>query len=96
MPALEQSTRIIRERNLSENYRKLKLKLPTLQIQKFSGDPKQYYAFRDAFGLVANEINDLTYVDKFTYLRSYLTGVALRLQARIALTIRNYRVTLEL
>ena len=38
-------------------------------MEKFSGDPKQYHAFRDAFDLIANEINDLTDVEKFTYLR---------------------------
>ena len=32
----------------------------------------------------------------FTYLRSYLTGYALRLQAGLALTSGNYRVALEL
>ena len=39
-------------------------------MEKFSGDPKQYHAFGDVFDLIANEINDLTDVEKFTYLRS--------------------------
>ena len=90
MPALEQPIPIIRERD------KVRVKLPKLQIEKFSGDPKQYRAFRDAFDLVANENNDLTDVEKFTYLRSYLTGDALRLQAGLALTSSNFRVALEL
>ena len=38
----------------------------------------------------------MTDVEKFTYLRSYLTGDALRLQAGLALTSSNYRVALEL
>ena len=75
---------------------KIRIKLPKLQKEKFSGDPKQYRAFRDAFDLVANENNDLTDVEKFTYLRSYLTGDALRLQAGLALTSSNHRVALEL
>ena len=54
---------MIRERD------KVRVKLPKLQIGKFSGDPKQYRAFRDAFDLVANESNDLTNVEKFTYLK---------------------------
>ena len=61
-------------------------------MEKFSGDPKQYHAFRDAFDLIANEINDLTDVEKFTYLRSYLTGDALRLQAGLELKGSNYRI----
>ena len=90
MPALEQPIPIIRERD------KVRVKLPKLQIEKFSGDPKQYCAFRDVFDLVTNENNDLTDVEKFTYLRSYLTGDALRLQVGLALIISNYRVALEL
>ena len=60
------------------------------------GDTKQYRAFRDAFDIVANENNDSTDVKKFTYLRSYLTGDALRLLARLALTSCCIRVALEL
>ena len=67
-----------------------------MQIENLSGDPKQYRAFIDAFDLVANENNDVTDVEKFAYLRSYLTGDALRLQAVLSLTSGNYRVALEL
>ena len=87
---LEQPIPIIRERD------KVRVKLPKFQIEKFSGDPKQYRAFKDAFYLVANENNDWTDVQKFTYIRSYLTGDALRLQAGLALTSSNYRVALKL
>ena len=90
MSAVEQPIPVIGERD------KIRIKLLKLQKEKFSGDPKQYRAFRDAFDLVANENNDLTDVEKFTYLRSYLTGDALRLQAGLALTSSNYRVALEL
>ena len=90
MLALEQPIPIIRERD------KVRVKLPKLQIEKFSGDPKQYRAFRDSFDLAANENNDLTDVAKFTHLRSYLTGDVLRLQTGLALTSGNYRVALEL
>ena len=48
------------------------------------------------FDLVANENNDLTDAEKFTYLRSYITGDALRLQAGFALTSSNYMAALEL
>ena len=80
MPTLEQSIPIIRERD------KVRVKLPKLQIEKFSGDPKQYCTFRVSFDLVATENNDLTDIEKFTYLRSYLTGDALGLQAGLGLT----------
>ena len=38
----------------------------------------------------------MTDVEKFTYLRSYLTGDALRVQPGLVLTSSNYRVALEL
>ena len=90
MPALKQPILIIRERD------KVRVKLLKLQIEKFSGHPKQYRAFRDAFDLVVNENNDVTDVWIFTYLRSYLAGGALRSQVGLALTSSNYRVALEL
>ena len=96
MTALKQSIPITREREKVGVILVILVKLPKLQIGKFSGDPKQYRAFRDAFDLVANRNNDLTDVEKFTYLRSYLTGDALRLQVGLALIISNYRVALEL
>ena len=96
MTALKQSIPITREREKVGVILVILVKIPKLQIVKFSGDPKQYRAFRDAFDLVANRNNDLTDVEKFTYLRSYLTGDALRLQVGLALTISNYRVALEL
>ena len=89
-PALELSIPIIRERD------KARVKLAKLQIEKFSGDPKQYFAFIDVFNVVTNENNDFTDVEAFTYLRSYFTGDALRLQAGLALTTGNYRVAVEL
>ena len=90
MPALKQPILIIRERD------KVRVKLLKLQIEKFSGHPKQYRAFRDAFDLVVNENNDVTDVWIFTYLRSYLAGGALRSQVGLALTSSNYRVALKL
>lgn len=52
--------------------KKVRVELPELQTEKFSGDPKWCFAFRDAFNLVANDSNELSDVEKFTYLRSYL------------------------
>ena len=89
MSALERSIPIIRERD------KVRVKLPKIQIENLSSDTKQYRTFRDAFDLVANENNDQIDVEKFTYLRSYLTGNALRLLAELTLTSGNYRVSLE-
>ena len=85
----EKSAQIAAER-LTET-KKIKVRLPKLDIEKFSGDPKKYRAFRDA-----ERNDDLTDVEKFTYLLSYITGEALRLQNGLALTNENYKVALDL
>ena len=86
-----------RERAVSKESveKRTKVKLPKIEIEKFHGDPKKYRAFRDSFDLVAKNNKDLSDIEKFTYLRSYLAGDALRLQAGLALTTDNYEVTLE-
>ena len=69
---------------------KVRVKLPKLPTEKFSGDTKQHRNFKDAFEIAVNESNKLTGVEKFIYQRNFLTRDALRLQ-----TSDNYRVALE-
>ena len=52
------------------------VKLPKIEIQKFSGDPKDYRTFRDAFNVAIGDRHELSDVEKFTYLRSYVRGDA--------------------
>ena len=59
-------------------------------IETLNRDFKQQLAFRDYFDIAANEINNLTDPKKLIYLRSYVTGDAHRIQARLALTGTNY------
>ena len=63
-----------KERTYSDT--KVKVRLPKLEIEKFSGDPKRYRAFKDAFDLVTNHNESLTNIEKFTYLQSYIKGEA--------------------
>ena len=75
---------------------RLRVKLPKLRIEKFSGDPKRCCALRDAFDLTENDNNELSDVEKFTYLWNYLAGDVLTLQTGLALTGSNYKVELNL
>ena len=54
------------------------MKLPKLEIKRFSGDPKKYKSFKDSFEKVINRRSDIAEVEKFTYLKSFLTGEASR------------------
>ena len=71
------------------------MKLPKLQIKKSSLHPKSFRASGDAFNFFANNNNELPDIEKLTYLRGYPARDALRLQAGLALTRGNYKVTLK-
>ena len=72
------------------------VKLPTLQIPTFSGDPLKWTAFLDAFNAAVHENASLSAVEKFTYLRGRLTGEALASLSGVPLTNYNYLVALDL
>ena len=55
---------------------KTTIKLPKYEIKKFSGEPKDYRAFWDAFKVAIDENDMLTKIEKFTYLKGYVTGDA--------------------
>ena len=73
-----------------------KMKLPKLQLRRFSGDPKEYKPFRDTFEVSINKDSTLSGIEKFTYLQSVLYGDALRLITGLSLTEENYNEALEM
>ena len=58
----------------------INMKLPKLEIKRFSGDPKEYKSFKDAFEI---------------YLKSFLTGEASRSVKGLAVTTGNYEEALH-
>ena len=54
------------------------VKLPKLFIKKFYGDPLQWQQFFDTFNAVVNDNDSISEVEKFTYLKGYLSGEAER------------------
>ena len=50
--------------------RNRRVKLPKIEVDKFSGDPKKWQEWWDSFDSLINS-NELSDVDKFYYLRSY-------------------------
>ena len=81
-PAFEQSVPLAKERE------KVRVNFQQLYIEKLNGDSKWYRGFGDGIDLVANGNSDLTDAEKFTYLRSYLTGDAPGLQVGLALKLK--------
>lgn len=69
-----------------------KVKLPELKLPTFSGRMSDWVTFRDTYkNLIHNDIN-LSDMDKFTYLRTSLTGDALQEIASIEISSVNYDI----
>ena len=67
-----------------------RVKLPVLTIKEFNGDPKEYTSFVDAFKVAVDTVASIPAVEKFTYLRSFLSGEAASAVKGLALTEANY------
>ena len=70
------------------------MKLPKLKIKRFSGDPTEYKSFKDSFEKAVNWRSDIAKVEKFTCLKSFLTGEASRAVKGLAVTAENYEEAL--
>ena len=66
------------------------VKLPKLNISKFSGDFTQWKAFWDIFNTSVHKRTDLDQIEKFTYLKGLLEGDALRLVEGFSLEAHYY------
>ena len=73
-----------------------RVRLPKMDIRKFSGKVCDWQEFWDAFNSCIHNNNALSAVEKFTYLRSYLVDSARACVAGFALTDANYQAAVEL
>ena len=72
-----------------------KVRLPKLQLPKFSGDVLKWPQFWDSFSVTVDS-SDMSDVTKLTYLRSLLTGEASRCVEGMALCSENYGATCKI
>ena len=72
------------------------VKLPKLSIKNFSGDPIQWQQFYDTFDAVVNKNESISKVEKFTYLKGYLSGDAEKCLEGLQLTNENFEHALSL
>ena len=63
----------------TESRQSSNLKLPRIELSKFNGDVLKFQNFWDQFEAAVHNNDDLPNVQKFTYLRSVLTGNACKL-----------------
>ena len=72
------------------------VKLPKLNITKFSGDFTQWNSFWDIFNTSVHRRTDLEGIEKFTYLKSLLEGDALKLVEGFNLEAQYYDEAVKL
>jgi len=85
----EQTTKVSAEHKQSH------LKLPKLESPKFHGDVLRFQNFWDQFEAAVHKNTDLPDVQKFTYLRSALDGVAYQTIEGFEVTSANYHRAIE-
>ena len=72
------------------------IRLPKLQLKKFSRDPKLWQEWWDSFEATVYVNVRISDVEKFTHLRSLLEGAAHSAIAGLQLTSTNYTVAIDL
>ena len=71
-------------------------RLPELNLKGFNGELTEWFTFWDAYKSAIHESTSLSDVDKFTYLRTLLTGSALEAINGITLTAANYKEAIDI
>ena len=79
----------------NESRQRSNLKLPRIELPKFNGDVLKFQNFWDHFEAAIHSSDDLQKVQKFTYLRSVLTGNALLTIEGFEVTGANYQAAVE-
>ena len=72
------------------------VRLPKLELKKYSGDPKMWQTWWDGFNSSIHENEDLTDIDRFNYLRSLLQGPAAHAILGLGLSAENYGEAIEI
>ncbi|XP_055613024.1 uncharacterized protein LOC129759571 [Uranotaenia lowii] len=73
-----------------------RVKLPEIRLPSFSGKLREWVSFRDSFQSLIHNNGQLAPMEKFSYLRSSLSGEALEEVLSIELSDVNYTVAWEI
>ncbi|XP_055585303.1 uncharacterized protein LOC129738145 [Uranotaenia lowii] len=73
-----------------------RVKLPEIRLPSFSGKLREWVSFRDSFQSLIHNNGQLSPMEKFSYLRSSLSGEALEEVLSIELSDVNYTVAWEI
>ena len=71
-------------------------KLPDLELPVFKGQPLKWRGFWDQFEVAIDRNDSLSDINKFNYLKRFLTGEALSSISGLALTSDNYKEAVDI
>lgn len=80
----------------ASNANKQTMRLPKLQIEKFNGDVSSWQEFWSQYETAIHNNSALCKKEKFTYLKTYLTGTAAKSVAGLTLSDSNYDAAIDL
>ena len=95
-PIMEDNTSFGMGSSSSHNNKKAVVKLPKLTVKSFYGDPTNWQEFIDTFNVAIHENEDLSPIEKFTYLKGYIGGDAAKSLEGLKLTSSNYEHAREI
>ncbi|XP_050516282.1 uncharacterized protein LOC126891143 [Diabrotica virgifera virgifera] len=72
------------------------IKLPTLQLLKYSGSYEKWLEYRDSFQSIIMDNSDINPIQKFHYLNSSLSGVAEKVISNLLVSLDNFSVALQM
>ena len=72
------------------------VKLPKLELNKFNGDPTKWKTFYDSFLSAVHNNDDISDIQKMTYLQSLLKGSASETIEGLSLSNENYKAALDI
>ena len=84
------------QHSFGESHLPSQVRLPKLQLKRYSGDPKNWQEWWDSFEAVIHSNDRISEVEKFTHLRSLLEGAAQSTIAGLQLTSANFPVAIDL
>ena len=73
-----------------------RVRLPKLEVSRFNGNILSFRGFWDQFNATIHSSNDLSDIEKFTYLKSLLTNSAAELISGLSLSDTNYVKAIDL
>ena len=86
---------VVVENSQSTTRSKVQAKLPKLEMPTFTGRPEQWQEFWDTFQSAVHDNGDISDVDKFAYLRRYVSGAAKSSITGFRTTAANYGLAIE-